>query len=151
MRTRKIAATVIATLALCGLGAIPASSVIAQETEKPAGCCEAGMKGGMGMMSPEKMAEMKKMHEQMEAMHEEMEKKLQQQLADLRAHAKKMESLTEEKELLTEMKKHQQMTDELLGSMVEYHEKMHAGMKEHHKHMHHMHHMQGAAPKTEEK
>jgi hypothetical protein len=46
-----------------------------------------------------------------------------------------MEGITDETQLLTEMKKHQQMTDALLGAMVEQRQKMHARMKEHHSQM----------------
>ena len=78
---------------------------------------------------------MQKMHEQMRAMRQEMTQELQKQLTALREHAKAMEGVSDEKQLLGEMKKHQQMTDTLLGTMVEQREKMHAQMKEHHEQM----------------
>ena len=46
-----------------------------------------------------------------------------------------MEGISDEKQLLEEMKKHQQMTDTLLGTMLEQREKMHAQMKAHHEQM----------------
>jgi hypothetical protein len=114
-------------------------SVAAQEPpsaqqEKPAG--KTGMPGMMGhghMMGM--MPEMQKMHEQMEKMHKEMTQELQKQLTALREHAKAMEGISDEKQLLGEMKKHQQMTDTLVGTMVEQQEKMHAQMKAHHEQM----------------
>lgn len=106
-------------------------------------CCMMGKEkesGSMGMqgmkgMQPGMRAEMQKMHEQMEAMHQEMTQELQKQLTALREHAKAMEGITDEEQMLTEMKKHQQMTDDLLGTMVEQREQMHARMKERHERM----------------
>ena len=111
----------------------------AQEQEQEGGCC--GKKSGA--MDKDHMAQMQKMHEQMEAMHQEMGKKLHEQLAALREHAKKMDEVTDEKALLPELKKHQAMTDDLLGMMVEFHEKMHEHIKEPHEHM--RQHMQKGA------
>jgi hypothetical protein len=81
-------------------------------------------------------AEMQHMHERMEKMHEEMTQELQKQLVALREHAKAMEGISDEKQLLREMRKHQLMTDGLLGAMVEQREKMHAQMQAHHRQMH---------------
>jgi uncharacterized protein (DUF3084 family) len=81
------------------------------------------------------MGRMRKMHEHMEQMHQEMSQELQKQMTALREHAKAMEGITDEKQLLTEMKKHQQMTDDLLGTMLEQREKMHAQMQAHHERM----------------
>ncbi len=81
-------------------------------------------------------AERRQMHEQMEAMHREMTRELQQQLTTIRDHSKAMEGVSDQTQLLGEMKKHQQLTDTLLGTMIEQHQKMHATMQEHHKHMH---------------
>ena len=81
-------------------------------------------------------AAMQQRHAEMEKVQQEMLQDLQTQLAAIREHTKMMESITDEKQLLTEMKKHQQMTDALLGTMVEQREKMFTRMKEHHKHMH---------------
>jgi hypothetical protein len=92
-----------------------------------------------GMMEhrhrPGMMADMQKMHEHMEEMHREMSQELQKQLTALREHSKAMEGISDEKQLLTELKKHQQMTDTLLGTMIEQHDKMHTRMKEHHEQM----------------
>jgi len=81
------------------------------------------------------MAEMKKMHEHLEGLQREMTQELQKQLTALRDHAKAMDGISDERQLLTEMKKHQQMTDDLLGTMIEQHEKVHARMKAHHEQM----------------
>ena len=126
-------------LIVCGLILTHPFATAAQEAptapqEKPAGAT--GMPGMMGHRHrPGMMAEMQKMHEQMEGMHQEMAQVLDKQLTALRAHTKAMEGISDEKQLLTEMKKHQGMTDELLGTMIEQHEKMHAQMAEHHKQM----------------
>jgi hypothetical protein len=102
--------------------------------EKPAG--EMGMHGMMGHGHKSgNMAEMQKMHDQMEKMHEEMSQELQKQMTALREHSKAMEGISDEKQLLTELKKHQQMTDTFLATMLEQHEKMHAQMKAHHEQM----------------
>jgi hypothetical protein len=72
------------------------------------------------------------MRAQMQKMHQEMQAELQKQLTALRDHAKMMDGITEEKQLLAEMKKHQQMTDAFLSTMMEQREKMHTQMKAHH-------------------
>jgi len=92
------------------------------------------MQGMMGKHSG-MMGDMQKMHEQMEKMHQEMSQELQNQMTALREHAKAMEGISDEKQLLTEMKKHQQMTDALLGTMLEQREKMHAQMQKRHEQM----------------
>jgi hypothetical protein len=95
-----------------------------EETEKPGmmgKTKEAGMHG--------RRAEMRKMHEQMEAMHKEMMEDLQKQLTALHEHSKALDGISDDKQLLTELKKHQQMTDHLLGTMVEQRAKMHAHMQ----------------------
>jgi Skp family chaperone for outer membrane proteins len=98
-----------------------------------------GQMGMQGMMGKEKsqgmMAERQQRHEQMEKMHQEMTQELQKQMTALRDHTKTMEGISDEKQLLSEMKKHQQMTDHLLGTMLEQHEKMHARMHAHHERM----------------
>jgi len=81
---------------------------------------------------PAKMAEWRQHREQMEKMHTEMRQELEKQMMALREHTKTMDGVTEEKQMLTEMKKHQQMTDTLLGTMIEQREKMHAQMQQHH-------------------
>jgi hypothetical protein len=113
----------------------PAQEATPAQPEKPAG--KMGMHGmmGHGHMRMGMMPEMQKMHEQMEKMHQEITQELQQQMTALREHAKAMEGISDEKQLLEEMKKHQQMTDALLGTMVEQREKMQAQMKAHHEQM----------------
>lgn len=97
---------------------------------------EMGMPGMMGHEhGPGMMGDMQKMHEQHEKMHQEMNQELQKHLTALREHTKAIAGISDEKQLLTEMKKHQQMTDDLLGTMVEQREKMQAQMKAHHEQM----------------
>ena len=94
----------------------------------------------------EKHADNKSMHQEMETMHQGMTRELEQQLTTLRDHAKAMEGVSDQTQMLVEMKKHQQMTDTLLGTMIEQHQKMHAVMHEHHKGMHGtMHHKHEAS------
>jgi hypothetical protein len=97
---------------------------------------QTGHMGGHGMgkhkKDPAKMAERRQHRERMEKMHTEMRQELEKQMMALREHTKAMEGVTEEKQMLTEMKKHQQMTDTLLGTMIEQREKMHAQMQQHH-------------------
>lgn len=127
-------------LMVCGMTLPYPLFATAQETppaqqEKPTG--EMGMHGMMGHGHKSgNMAEMQKMHEQMEKMHEEMSQELQKQITALREHSKAMEGISDEKQLLAELKKHQQMTDTVLATMLEQHEKMHAQMKAHHEKMH---------------
>ena len=120
------------SLLLCGMF-LTAPFAGAQETpaaqpEKPAP--KMGMQGMMGHghmmmgMTPE-----------MQKMHEEMSQELQKQLTALREHSKAMDGISDEKQLLSELKKQQQMTDTLLGTMIEQHEKMRTEMKEHHEQM----------------
>ena len=120
-------------LMACGVILAHPFSAAAQESppvqqEKPAG--KMGMSGMMeqGQM-PAGMPDMEKMREQLQGIHKQMEQELQQKLTDLREHAKTMEGIKDEKQLLAEMKKHQQMTDDLLGTMLEQRDKMRAQMK----------------------
>lgn len=128
---------------------VPAQEQTTQESSRGM-CCMREKGSGMGGM----MAEMRQMHEQMEAMHQEMTQELQKRLTALREHAKALDGITDEKQLLTEMKKHQQLTDDLLATMVEQRVRMHARMRERHEQMHH--HMQkrqqaeGQAPEGHE-
>ena len=127
-----------AILVICGIVLTYPFSLAAQETTQK-------QEGQLGQTSSQRMkekehlsgmrAEMRKMHEQMEAMHQEMTQELQEQMAALRKHDKMMAGITDEKQLLKEMKKHLQMTDELLGTMLAQHEKMHAQMKAHEERM----------------
>ena len=126
------------SLLICGMF-LTAPFAGAQEAtpaqpEKPAP--KMGMQGmmGHGHMAG-MMPEMQKMHEQMEKMHQEMSQELQKQMTALREHSKAMEGISDEKQLLSELKKHEQMTDTLLSTMIEQHEKMHAQMKERHEQM----------------
>ena len=109
--------------------------------EKPEGSMMGRPEGSMSgtgdrRKGADRRAAMQQRHAEMEKVQQEMLQDLQTQLAAIREHTKMMESITDEKQLLTEMKKHQQMTDALLGTMVEQREKMFTRMKEHHKHMH---------------
>jgi hypothetical protein len=135
-----VALIIALILAVTPLTATAAPPAVAQETapapqEKPAG--KMGMHGGMGHghMMMGMMPEMQQMHEQMEKMHREMTQELQKQMTALREHAKAMEGISDEKQLLTEMKKHQQMTDAFLGTLLEQREKMHAQMEAHREQM----------------
>jgi hypothetical protein len=130
MTSLTLAKTIGTGLMVCGLLVHPFSAA-AQESPPAQQETPAGHKHMMKGMMPE----MTQMHEHMEKLHQEMQQELQKQLTALREHAKTMAGISDEKQLLTEMKKHQQMTDELLGTMIEQHEKMHARMKEHHEHM----------------
>jgi hypothetical protein len=120
----------------CGLlGAAP-FPLAAQEAVQQ----QEGSGGQMEMQKmmekhPGMMGDMHKMHEQMEKMHQEMGQELQKQMTALREHTKVMEGINDEKQLLGEMKKHQQMTDALLGTMLEQREKMHAQMQKRHEQM----------------
>lgn len=142
MKGAVLAKTIGTGLMFCGLMLVHPFSVAAQEAtpaqqEKPAGKMNMpGMRGHehMPCMTPE-MHEMHEMHERMEGMQQEMTRELQKQLAALREQTTAMEGISDEKQLLTELRKHQQMTDTLLGTMIEQRDKMHARMKEHHEHM----------------
>jgi len=108
-------------------------SAPAQSEEGSCPMCQKHMK--KNPTGADNSAERHRRHDQMEAMHEEMTQKLQQQLTALREHAKLIDGVSDQTQLLTEMKKHQQMTDALLGTMIEHHQKMHTAMQEHHTHM----------------
>lgn len=92
-----------------------------------------GMHGEMD--KTDKMADMHQRHAQMEAMHKAHLQELQQQLSALHEHTATLDSITDQQQLLTELKKHQHMTDALLGTMVEQRKKMHAHMQARHKQM----------------
>ena len=62
---------------------------------------------------------MHKRREQMMAMRQAMLAELWQQLSALQEHPETLEAVTEQQEVLTELKKHQQMTDAFLATMVE--------------------------------
>lgn len=119
----------------CGLLAAASFPLAAQEpTTQHEGA--GGQMKMQGMMGKSMMGDMQKMHEQMEQMHEKMTAELRKQMTALREHSKAMEGISEEKQLLGEVKKHQQMTDDLLGTVLEQREKMHAQRHAHHQRMH---------------
>lgn len=127
------------TLFACGLWLVTALPLTAQETSKPVegSGSHLGMHGQMAHPRGAAMgAAMQKHHAEMEKMHEAANQELKKQMNAVREHAKLMEGITDEKQLLGELKKHQLMTDTLLGTMLEQEEKMHAAMKEHHQQMH---------------
>jgi len=132
MKRTKMLRTIATSVILCGAIVFP-PVVGAQEAEKKD---MPGMAGHEHVMSG--MHGNPEMHAQMQKMHQEMQAELQKQLTALREHAKAMNGITDEKQLLAEMKKHPQMTDDLLGTMVEQREKMHAQMSEHHEKTHGM-------------
>jgi putative protein kinase ArgK-like GTPase of G3E family len=77
---------------------------------------------------------MRERHEQMEALHKEMDEELQRQMTALRTHAQTMSGITDTQQLVAEMKKHQQLSDELLNTVIEQRQRMHTRMHEHHMH-----------------
>lgn len=124
---------------VCGMMLTHPFLLAAQEATQAQQERPAGKMGMHGMMGKEHMsgmmAEMQQRHEQMEKMHQEMTQELQKQMTALRDHTKAMEGISDETRLLTEMKKHQQMTDSLLGTMLEQREKMHAQRRARHEQM----------------
>ncbi len=118
-------------LVVCGVWLASALPLAAQETSKPVegSGSHMGMHGQMAHPRGAAMgAAMQKHHEEMEKMHEAANQELKKQMSALREHAKSMDGITDEKQLLGELKKHQLMTDTLLGTMLEQEEKMHAAM-----------------------
>ena len=159
MKRTKIISGIGAALIVCGVMFFGAVPVLAQGEmggmEESLGESP-GMMGMHGMMGKEQrqsmMAEMQRMHEQMEAMRQEMMQELQKQMTALREHTKAMAGITDEEQLMGEMKKHMQMTDEVLGTMLEQREKMHARMKERQEQMRSrmMERMEGSGTEQEE-
>ena len=139
MRSSTLVRTIGASLLSCGMVFAHPFPAVAQETTPAPQEKSAGTMGKPAMMGKEHgagmMARMHQHHEQMEKMYQEMTQELQKQMTALREHAKAMEGITDEKQLLTEMKKHQQMTDGLLGTMLEQREKMHTQMQTRHERM----------------
>ncbi len=85
-----------------------------------------------GSMSMQGMTgDMHKKHEQMMAKRQAMLAELQQQLAALHEHSQTLEGVTDQQEVLTELKKHQQMTDAFLATMVEQRVKRHEAVQAH--------------------
>ena len=144
---------------VCGVMLWGTVSVLAQEatggkegkpgTKQCCGMMEEEMMGEDRMEGEGMMARMRTMHDQMARMRQEMLREQQEQLTTLREHAKTMDGITDAQQLLAEMKKHQQMTDALLGTMVEQRDKMQGKMQEQYQQM------QGQKgeqkPQTEEK
>ncbi len=123
-------------LIICGILLARPFSLLAQETiqqqqeEQPGKMSTPGVRGpGLPL---DTATEMQKMHKQMKKMRQEMTQELQKQMTALRAHAQAMEGISDEKQLLAEMKKHLQMIDEFLGTMVEQRATLDAGRKERH-------------------
>jgi transcriptional regulator with GAF, ATPase, and Fis domain len=139
MKSATRTTTVGVSLLICGIALAHPFSAAAQETTPTSQEKPAGKMGMQGMMEKEHMSgmmtEMQQRHEQMEKMHQEMTQEMEKQLTALREHTKAMEGMSDEKQLLEEMKKHQQMTDALLGTMLEQRERMHAQMQARHQQM----------------
>src|SRR5262245_55601540 len=66
------------------------------------------------------ITELQQKHHARKQLHQEMTRALQQQMAALREHAKVLEGISDEKQLVEELKKHFQLTDAVLNTMVEY-------------------------------
>ena len=135
MKRATFTTTIGACLVIGGLLFVSPLPLMAQDVPQE----QQGQTGHMGRhgvgkhkKDPAKMAEWRQHREQMEKMHTEMRQELEKQMMALREHTKTTDGVTEEKQMLTEMKKHQQMTDTLLGTMIEQREKMHAQMQQHH-------------------
>ncbi|MGE0823485.1 MAG: hypothetical protein AB7G75_24340 [Candidatus Binatia bacterium] len=138
MKTVAVVKKTAVGLATCAALVITPLPLMAQETapQQEGSGSHMGMQGMMEKHhKPGMMADMHKHHQEMEKMHKEMGQELQKQMIALREHSKEMEGISDEKQLLTELKKHQQMTDTLLSTMLEQREKMHAQMHEHHEQM----------------
>ncbi|MBI3248693.1 MAG: hypothetical protein HYZ50_19490 [Deltaproteobacteria bacterium] len=114
-------------LALCGVLLIQPVFLSAQEAPMPPGG-QMGAPGTPGAEGKEKfrdmMNEMQQRRQQMEQERQATFQELRRQLAALQAHTKTMTSLTDDKQFIAEMKKHQQMSDTLLGALVDQQEKM---------------------------
>jgi hypothetical protein len=125
-------------LLICSLVLMLPLTLRAQETaQQPESPTQGGEEAEpTGKASPHYMGHMRERHEQMAAMHKEMDAELQRQMTALRAHAQTMSSITDTQQLVVEMKKHQQLSDELLNTLIEQRHRMHAGMYEHHEHGH---------------
>jgi hypothetical protein len=132
-------------LLVCSLVLMFPFSLSAQETsqqsEPPAPAAEKAETTGKASPRHMMRGHMQERHEQMEAMHKEMDEELQKQVTALRTHAQTMTGITDTQQLVAEMKRHQQLSDELLGTLVEQRRRMHTMMHEHHEHGHqHMRH-----------
>ena len=139
MKRTTFTATIATGLAAAWLLLFSSAPLMAQEApaEQQGQREHPGMHGGMEHGNRSDMrAKMQQHHEEMEKLHQEMSQELGKQMAALREHTKTMDGITDEKQLLTEMRKHQQMSDTLLNTMLEQREKMHMQMKKRHERMH---------------
>lgn len=80
---------------------------------------------------------MRERHEKMEAMHKEMDAELEQKMTTLRAHARTMASITDTQLLVSALQKHQQLSDDVLNTLIEQRQRMRVKMHEHRQHGHH--------------
>ena len=140
MKKKHVMSRIALSLAIGGLVfASPHSSVAEEAAQEPAlhegSMSLHGMKGMTGHGKHYDMmgmtGDIHKKHEQMMAKRQAMLAELQQQLATLHEHTQTLEGVTDQQEVLTELKKHQQMTDALLATMVEQRVKRHEAMQAH--------------------
>jgi Flp pilus assembly protein TadD len=124
-------------LLICSLVLALPFSLSAQETAQQP---EPPTKGAEQAETPDKASphhgkeHMHEKHEQMATMHKEMNEELQRQMTTLRAHTQTMSGITDTQQLVAEIKKHQQLSDDLLNTLIEQRQRMHSMMHEHHKH-----------------
>lgn len=122
-------------LLICSFALILPLSLNAQESAQQP---DSPAKGTEGVEAPDKApphhgkGHRHERHEQMEAMHREMDEELQRQMTTLRAHSQTMASITDTQQLVAALQKHQQLSDEVLGTLIEQRHRMHARMHEHH-------------------
>jgi hypothetical protein len=133
MKNRLFNKRMAASLTASGFLLLTPLGITAQEETRQ----QEGSGGHMGMrhMMGEHhktgmMAGMQQHHEQMEKMQQEMTQELETQITALREHAKMMDGLTDEKQLLGEMKKHQQLSDAVLETLLKQRKQMHEQMRE---------------------
>ena len=143
MKKKHVLSRIALSLAIGGLVfASPHSSVAEEVAQEPAlhegSMSLHGMQGMKDMMGHGKhhgmqgmTGDMHKKHEQMMAKRKAMLAELQQRLAALQEHTQTLEGVTDQQRVLTELKKHQQMTDALLATMVEQQVKRHEAMQAH--------------------
>ncbi len=125
MQKKYVLRRIALSLAIGGLVfASPHGSVAQEDAQEPA-----EHEGSMSMHGM--TGDMHKKHEQMMAKRKAMLAELQQQLAALQEHTQTLEGVTDQQQVLTELKKHQQMTDALLATLVEQRVKRHEAMQAH--------------------
>lgn len=121
-------------LIVCGLLLIHPFALPAQDTpQKPheEQAEKMGSQERKGQEIPvDIVIEMQQLHKHMKKMRQEMTEELQRQMTALRAHTQAMEGISDEKQLLGELRKHQHMTDDLLGTMAEQRATLDAKIKE---------------------